>query len=295
MAFFDSLLVLAESDFFSIAAGIGILLVIYLVFTFALNKMKKTLIGKAKTKKQVSNVEIFSKLIRYTALFLLAIAVIFYYSGSITGIGLTFGLFSAALGFALQKPIAGIAAWAMVVTKRPFEIGDRIIIGNIKGDVSDITLTHIYIHEIGGTIGTETVSGRTIMVPNAVLFEQNIINYTFKDELVLSEVNTNVTYESNLKKAMKIVLTSAVIHTKEYSEKTDEEPEVRVLFLDSGIKISVQYFTHAKRLAETASNITQEIFDRISKADDVEIAYPHTQVVFTGKTGKNFEQQTGKK
>ena len=281
MAFFDSLLVLAESDFFSIAAGIGILLVIYLVFTFALNKMKKTLIGKAKTKKQVSNVEIFSKLIRYTALFLLAIAVIFYYSGSITGIGLTFGLFSAALGFALQKPIAGIAAWAMVVTKRPFEIGDRIIIGNIKGDVSDITLTHIYIHEIGGTIGTETVSGRTIMVPNAVLFEQNIINYTFKDELVLSEVNTNVT--------------SAVIHTKEYSEKTDEEPEVRVLFLDSGIKISVQYFTHAKRLAETASNITQEIFDRISKADDVEIAYPHTQVVFTGKTGKNFEQQTGKK
>ncbi len=38
----------------------------------------------------------------------------------------------------------------MVIIKRPFEIGDRIIIGDVRGDVIDLTLTHIYISEIGG-------------------------------------------------------------------------------------------------------------------------------------------------
>ncbi len=73
----------------------------------------------------------------------------------------------------------------MVVTKRPFDIGDRIIIGDIKGDIVDINLSHIRMLEVGGLTEDEEVSARVVMVPNWMLFEKNIIDYTLDNDYVI--------------------------------------------------------------------------------------------------------------
>src|SRR3989344_242908 len=99
--------------------------------------------------------DIFSRLIWYLVVGLGLIVALLSYSGSWTGLGITLGLFSAALGFALQRPITGVAAWVMLDIKRPFEIGDRIIVSGVRGDVADVTLTHIYVREIGGIVAGE--------------------------------------------------------------------------------------------------------------------------------------------
>ncbi len=75
--------------------------------------------------------------------------------GSFAGLGIFAGLFSAAMGWALQRPITRAVAWLMIVTRGLVRIGDRILVGQVKGDVKDITLTHIYMEEIGGTIHSE--------------------------------------------------------------------------------------------------------------------------------------------
>lgn len=260
-----------------------VVIITFAIFSFIISFVKKNLLKRAKTKRQISNVEIFSKVLNYFVLLLLILFAIFSYAGSWTGLGLTVGLLSAALGWALQKPITGIAAWIMVIVRRPFEIGDRIIIGDVKGDVSTITLTHIYIKEIGGIVSGEESSGRVIMVPNSILFEQNIINYTKKDDFVLDQVAVSITYESNIDKAVKIVLESAEKLTKEFADQVPEKPYVRTYFQPSGMDVRVRYYSPAKRLQEFSSNITKEIFDRIMKEKDVEIAYPHTEVVFRKK------------
>lgn len=260
-----------------------IIVITFIIFNFILHYIKKNLLKRAKTKKQISNVEIFSKIFKYIFLLILIIFAIFSYAGSWTGLGLTVGLLSAALGWALQRPITGIAAWIMVVTRRPFVIGDRVIIGDVKGDVADITLTHIYLREIGGIVPSEESSGRIIMIPNSVLYEKNIINYTLQDDYVLDQVIVTVTYESNLDKAIKIASESAKKYTKEFIEETKKEPYVRTFFQPSGIDVKVRYFSQATRLAEISSNITKEIFEGIMKTKDVEIAYPHTEVVFRKK------------
>lgn len=258
-----------------------ILIILIVIFNIILISIKRKLLKRARTKKQISNIEIFSRIFKYIFLLILIISAIFSYAGSWTGLGLAVGLMSAALGWALQKPITGIAAWIMVVTRRPFEIGDRVIIGTVRGDVTDISLTHIYIQEIGGIVAGEENSGRIIMVPNSTLFEQNIINYTSIDEYVLDQVVVTVTYESNLDKAIEIVLESAKKYRKEFDIK--KEPYVRTYFQPSGISVHVRYFSPAKRLQEISSDITKEIFERIMKTKDVEIAYPHTEVVFRKK------------
>ncbi len=270
------------SNYFSIMRTIIVVVLVYIVLNILLNVVKRKLLKRVKTKKQISNVEIFTKIFKYVLLLILVLFAIFSYSGSWTGLGLTVGLLSAALGWALQKPITGIAAWIMIVTRRPFEIGDRIIIENVKGDVTDITLTHTHIKEVGGIVGGEESSGRVIMIPNAVLFEKNIVNYTWQNEYVLDQVVVAVTYESNLDKAMKIALESAKKHLKEFLSVT-EKPYVRTYFQPSGINVHVRYFAPAKKMQEISSNITKEVYDAIMKTRDVEIAYPHTEIVFKKK------------
>ena len=73
-------------------------------------------------------------------------------------VGFIAGLLTIAVGMALQKPISSVFAWLIIVTRRPFSIGDRVVISNIRGDVVDISLTHIYLEEVGGTIDGEEKS-----------------------------------------------------------------------------------------------------------------------------------------
>lgn len=261
---------------------IFVILLIILLNTL-LNVIRKGLLSKAKTKKQISNIKIFTQIFRYFFVLLIIVFAILTFSDSWSSFGIFLGFLSAGMGFALQKPITGIAAWMMVVTKRPFDIGDRIIIGDIKGDVLDIGLTHIHIDEIGGLIEDEEKSGRIVLVPNWLLFEGNIINYTLNDDLVLHKVVVNVTYESNLDHAIEIAELSARKYLAGILSTSPAPPHIRLDFQASGIDIQVKYFSPARHLHEYSTNITKEIFDRIRASNDVEIAYPHTEVVFRRK------------
>ncbi|MBP1910701.1 mechanosensitive ion channel family protein [Methanolobus bombayensis] len=268
-----------------VTAGATVLIVLFLLLLINVffTLLRTNLMKKAKTKKQRSNIRIFGQLFRYTLSLLVIIFAILTSSGAWSGFGVFLGLLSAAIGFALQKPITGIAAWIMVVTKRPFDIGDRIIIGDVKGDVADFNLTHVHVMEIGGIIGDEENSGRLIMVPNWMLFEKNIINYTSNNDFVLDSVIVNVTYESNLDRAMEIAELSARKFLAGVISTSPGNPKVRVDFQASGIDVQVKYFSPARQLHEYSSKITKEIFDRVNEHDDVEIAYPHTEVVFRKK------------
>lgn len=256
-----------------------IIIVVWLVFNRLLMWATKELARRASTKKQKSNVEIFSRILKYLLLLILLMFAIFSYTGSLNGIGLSLGLLSAALGWALQKPITGMAAWIMVVIKRPFDIGDRIIIGNVRGDVEDITLSHLYLREVGGMVSGEENSGRIIMVPNAVLFEKEIINYTMQDEYVRDEVVYDVTYEGDLDEALRIGVQAAVKHTRPFANKVNEQPNALTQFGSSGVTIRIRYFVAARNVQHFRSIITKEIFENIRKAKNVAFAYPHSEVV----------------
>ena len=246
---------------------------------------KRILFKYAETKNERSNAIIFLHLWRYIFILITIIVLLFAYTGSLEGLGLSAALLTAAMGWALQRPISGIAGWLMVIISKPFRIGDRIIIGNVKGDVVNLTLTHVYIGEIGGTVGGEERSGRIIMVPNSLLFESNIVNYTFSDEFVVDEVRNIVTYDSDVEVAKRIWEEAAVVATKQYKDKADK-PIIRTYFNDSGIAINVKYKARADEREKIKSDITDLIFKQVTKNRKVRFAYPHTEVIFKKKSRK---------
>jgi small-conductance mechanosensitive channel len=264
-----------------------IIVIASLIFTVILKLIKRHLLKKVRRKKQVSNVVLFLDLLKYLFIFFLIIIVFSAYYNKWGELGFIAGLLTVALGWALQKPISGVVAWLIIITRRPFFIGDRIIISGIKGDISDITLTHIFLDEVGGTILGEEKSRRTIMVPTSIIFEEEVVNYTHNDNYILDEITTAITYESNLKKAETLVIKAVEKIMKplweKFPKKIIKEPHIRLKFKDSGIDVTVRYNTSADKRNEISTNITREIFQQISNTGDVEIAYPHTEVVFREK------------
>lgn len=261
------------------------IIALYLIFVLLLDLLKRKLLKKLQRKKERSNVKVFIQASKYFIFVLLLIFGILSYTGSLGGIGVTAGLLTAALGWALQRPITGIAGWIMVVLKRPFYIGDRINIGSIKGDVAEISLTHIHLNEIGGTIASEEISGRVILIPNSRLFEVDIINYTKSGEEILDTVRFTITFESDLRAAKKIAESAAKNILRNYEiNKNLEPPYSRVFFQPQGIEVQLRYFSLAAKREEISSAITEEIIKTITKTKNVALAYPQGEIIIKNKS-----------
>lgn len=255
------------------------LLLIFILYKIAIGGLKKILGLRAKTKSEKNNVKMIIGFWRYIFLMFAVLSIIFVSTGSLAIFGLSAGLMSAALGWALQRPITGIAGWMMVMLKKPFKIGHRIIIGKVKGDVVDISLTHVYLGEIGGLTGGEERSGRVILIPNAKLFEEDIINYTYDSEYVLDQVKIPITFESDLKEATNLSITAAKkILGKDLIKKT-QTPYVLNYFGDSSINLFVRYKCPTEKLQSVSSSLVKEIYEQIKLTKKVNLAYPHRVII----------------
>jgi len=72
-------------------------------------------------------------------------AALLYLFGQLRAVGTALGAFSGLLlGWSLQAPVSGLAAWVMISLKRPFRIGDRIQLPSLGlvGDVVNSRLCH---------------------------------------------------------------------------------------------------------------------------------------------------------
>jgi small-conductance mechanosensitive channel len=238
----------------------------------------------------VQNVISFLNLLKFLFIILLFFIVVFAYYDNWGELGFVAGLLTIAIGMALQKPISGVFAWLIIVTRRPFSIGDRVIVSNITGDVTNITMTHIYLEEVGGTVDGEEKSNRSVILPTSIIFEQEVINYTEKDEYILDEVTIAITYESNLEKAEKIMNQAVgkimVPLWETFQKRIPLESHTRLKSKDSGIDVTVRYYSLVTKRNAIATDIIREILRQISKTKDVEIAYPHTKVLFREKVTK---------
>jgi small-conductance mechanosensitive channel len=189
------------------------------------------------------------------------------------------------LGWSLQAPVTGIAAWLMIILKRTFKLGDRIIIAGIIGEVTDITLTHIILNQVGGTIGGEEKSGRGVLIPNATMFGQIIYNYTLETTYILDEVVVRITYDSDWDTVERILLAAAREVTKDIIEETGQEAFIRSEFFDAGVHIRLRYQSIPSERQRMSSDIVKIIFHEFAKTDKAHFCYPHSEVIYQWKEG----------
>lgn len=204
-------------------------------------------------------------------------------------VGISAGFMGMVLGWSLQAPVTGIAAWLMIILKRPFKIGDRVIIAGIIGDVMDVTLTHIILNQVGGTVGGEERSGRAVLIPNAIMFSQVIMNYTLQQDYILDEVPVRITFDSDWEEAERILVESAKSVTKDLIEKTGDQPFIRAELFDAGVLMRLRYKVEPPNRQEISTYIVREIFREFGNCSKVEFCYPKSEITYEWKNWQDKE------
>jgi small-conductance mechanosensitive channel len=258
--------------------AIATLVVLLLIRRYTTNAIRQHLAAQPE---KFRDTEAFFKTWNRAWQVLIAVLAVIAMSGSVKLLGLSSAFLGMMLGWSLQAPVTGIAAWLMIMVKRPFKVGDRIIIGGYVGDVTAITLTHVILNQVGGTIGGEERSGRGILIPTAILFSQVIINYTLEERYMLDEVPIRLTFDSDWDLAKEIFLKAAREVTNDVIADTGQQPFIRCEFFDAGMCVRLRYQVEAAKRQEVSSKICEFILREVKKHyDRVKFCYPHSVVSY---------------
>ncbi|HJJ50234.1 MAG TPA: mechanosensitive ion channel [Methanocorpusculum sp.] len=144
-----------------------------------------------------------------TALYIIITALI---EPSLTQMIAFSGLFGAAIGFGLKDLFADIIAGIVIIFERPYQIGDKVSIGENYGEVKDIGIRSTRI---------QTPADEQVSVPNGTIFSHPVTSGNAGDLAMMIVIDLYIHSDSDIEKAMKIlkealVTSKYVIISKKY-------------------------------------------------------------------------------
>ncbi|RXJ94691.1 hypothetical protein CRU94_07950 [Arcobacter sp. AHV-9/2010] len=285
---------------------LDILLIIFIFFVV-------TFLVKLALKKyflQSENYYIVNKVINFTLVLLIVIVLLFSYIDNVAYLVTILGFASAGIAIALKDWFMSIFGWMVIVTSGFIQVGDRIRVtkGDVEtvGDVLDISLFKITVKEDVTLVSymKNRRAGRIFFVPNNYIFSELIANYSHSElKTVWDGIDITLTFDSNHKKAQKIIREILKHYSKGYSDITRKqlskmrnkyqlratgvEPRVFTFIEPYGVVISGWYLTNSFAALVLRSTISTEILDAFMKEDDINIAYP-TQQININQTNKAY-------
>ena len=200
------------------------------------------------------------------------------------------GILGAGLAVALHDTIANIAGFLFIILRRPFEVGDRIEIEGVAGDVIDIRLFQFSLLEIGNWVDADQSTGRIVQVPNGKVLSAATASFNKGFEYIWHEIPVLITFESDWKKAKAILEDIVDEDTFVVAEEVERQvrkaasryliysgkvtPIVYTTVRDSGVLLTVRYMTKPKTRRGTEQQLWEQILDRFAENDDIALAYP---------------------
>jgi small-conductance mechanosensitive channel len=198
------------------------------------------------------------------------------------------GVIGAGVAIALQKPITNLVGFLVLLTERPYDVGDRIEIDGEAGDVIDVEIFYTKIMEIGQWTSYDQFTGRIKTIPNSLVLEKPINNYSKDFGFIWEELMIPITYNSNMKKARKIMVDAAEKTSKELMDRSkrhlrrmtykylfeprDVNPVVYVIPTDNWIELRLRFIVDAKHRRSCVNPVFEQIVNEFSKHDDIRVS-----------------------
>lgn len=131
-------------------------------------------------------------------IYLMAIVhILHYFKQNISSVLVSLGVGSLAVALAAKDTLANMIAGFMIMTDRPFRLGDRILLeSGEKGDVFDIGLRTTKILTFDNTL---------IVVPNQQIINEKVTNLSYPDPQIRVVVLVGVAYGSDLDQVKQIL------------------------------------------------------------------------------------------
>ena len=195
------------------------------------------------------------------------------------------GLITAGLAFALQKVVTAVAGYFVILRGKTFNVGDRIVMGGVRGDVIALGFTQTTIMEMGQPppvqndepamwVKSRQYTGRVVTVSNARIFDEPVYNYTRDFPYVWEELSVPIRYGTDRIAAERVLLSIAERETVaigSLSEAALQEMQRRYVMRSAAMTPKVYYRLTDNWLELTVRFIAQdhsirELKDRLSRA-----------------------------
>jgi len=226
----------------------------------------------------------FTTIIAFAA----GIVIVILWAHTLKQKGTMIGLIGAGLAIALKEPLLSIAGRLAIFTGHMYNAGDRIELQQMAGDVIDIGFFYTRLLEIGSWITADQYSGRILLIPNSMIFGTPILNYTQHLSLIWDEVVLPITFQSNMESATRILTDIGTQYTREFLQNAEHDleqmrhqflvpqlelkPAVYVKVTSNWLELTMRYVVDPKKRRPASSFIYSEVFKRVSKAEDIQIA-----------------------
>ena len=172
------------------------------------------------------------------------------------------GAAGLAIGLALQGSLANFAAGVLMIIFKPFKVGDFVEGGGASGVVEEIG---IFVTEL------KSPDNKKIIVPNAKMTGDNIVNYSAK-ECRRVDLVAGVSYEDDLDKVRSLL--TEILEGDDRILK-DPEPTIGVLELaDSSVNFAVRPWVKTADYWDVYFALQEQIKKRF---DDAGISIPFPQ------------------
>lgn len=238
------------------------------------------------------------KVVKYAFWIALAVAAVTMFAEQLDlkDLGTVLGLMAAAITIALADVIRSLAGWVYVHSRGGIEVGSRIEVDGVAGDVIDIGLLKTTLLEVGAPLvyGLQS-TGRLLTVPNSVFLDKKIFASALENPLVWQELQFLVTFESDWKRAREIISEIATGLYQDivpalkagfaklehrYAYKLGSTaPIVYTTVEESGVMLTLRYLTFVRRRRSSTDRISTAILDSFGKEPDVEFAYPSIRIL----------------
>ena len=215
------------------------------------------------------------------------------------------GLFSAGLAFALQRVVTAFAGYFVILRGETFNVGDRIKMGGVRGDVIGISFLQTTIMEMGQPpsaqdedpgmwVQARQYSGRIVTITNAKIFDEPVYNYTRDFPYLWEEIRLPVSFSADWPRAEQILLDAAQRHAlpesalprhviaeiqrRYFMETPDVTPRTFVRFTDNWIELAVRFVTPEHGIRQVKDRISREVLDGLRHAD-IQVASATFEIV----------------
>jgi small conductance mechanosensitive channel len=175
------------------------------------------------------------------------------------------GAAGLAIGLALQGSLANFAAGFLMIIFRPFKVGDYIEGAGVAGTVEEIQIF---------TTQLKSPDNKTIIVPNAKITADNIVNYSTKGTRRVDMV-AGIGYESDIDKAREIL--EDIVTSDERVLKNPAHKIAVVELADSSVNFVVRPWVNVSDYWDVWFDFTEKIKKRFDEAG-ISIPYPQRDI-----------------
>ncbi len=222
------------------------------------------------------------------------IVLAFLWSQHLGSLSTFLGLLSAGLAIALRDFLVNFFAWIFIVTRRPFEVGDRISISGLTGDVIDLRIFEFTMLEVDKVSGEQS-TGSLIHMPNARVIAEPLINETRGFGYIWSEVKVLLTFESDWQLAKTRFQQMINQQNEEIAEEAKNSlkkanqryfmyyssltPIVYTSVENSGVLLTIRFLCEPRQKRMEIEKLWEAILAEIEKEPAMELAYPTSRVI----------------